>query len=607
MLTALVLTESPAFGKSLELRLQIAHHLPTERIHLLDVGPPPKADRYLNEFDVLYKVILQHIAPDWADGTAQIIVVTDLQGYGPFDFKNLNPLGLNGWAPVLGMLVLALPEVHWVFAGCSTRDNLTSDKGPLFLSRNATFSSILGWSEGAALCPLFDPLGVRNQVRQVCNGQDVHQLPVRMFDQAAAIDDEREYAFFHGYVAYRFGFCCHIVATTNMMERIFSNDRTAPIRLIFEDLFLNFSDRHIPGLSDLRMRDQRFGKLTAIPMRVIVTTGYERNRAGIGANENRLYLEELRADGNWNVVIQKPVAGVYRLWEASGIGKRLRRENQNTGLRDFCRLSAPRANGDPSQMGHSTPGRLLEVAKRLLDRAGAGPENPRSSCATIHRAVLATDALELLGGKTATTSLVALAQSHELEALAECQFLGVEGDFDVALRLAGLRQEIKTLSIFYNQTFREFSAWNAESSILQRLIQVFRDHNKFNEEQVVLIRERELHRRIWFRKHFGAFGGVLRWLNPAYVIAWYVDLLLRSMSFFVGAISSWILALTALYSLQFKPPDWSKGFECAIVSFFSIQFSLGNISSILVELVGLVGLLHVGVLIAHLYAVVSRR
>ncbi len=606
MLTVLILAQSPAFANSVRFRLQNEHQIPAERLHQFNVGLPPQADRYIVEFQNLYQSILQYIPQDWAEGTAPICVLTDLQGYDPFEFKHLNPLGANGWAPVLGMLILALPEVNWVFAGCSFPENADIERGSCTLARDADFSSILEWIDEAALCPLFDPMGVRNKVRQVCMGQDMHRIPIRAFEQAAAVDDEREYAFFHCYVAYRFGYCGHVVATSGMMERLFCGKKQLPIKLIFEDLFLNFPDRHIPGLSDLRIRDQRYEMLAAIPIRVIVTTGYERDRQGVGAAANRIYLDELQADGMWNAVIQKPVAGVYRLWEASGIAKRVKQKNYREDANDFCRLSDPRAKGRASVAGHSTPGRLLEVAKRLLDRAASESENPRSACAAIQRAVLATDALELLGGKTATTSLVALAQCHELEALAECQFLGVEGNFDVDSRLADLQREIKTLSIYYNKASQEFSAWNAESTILQRLIQIFRDHNKFNEEQVVLIRERELHRRIWFRRHFGAFGGFLRWLNPAYIIAWYVEFLLRSISSFAIAIATWIFVLTLLYAYSI-PTSWSTSLHLAISSFVSMQSPEGGLKGALLLLAGTAGLLHLGVLIAHLYAVVSRR
>ena len=94
---------------------------------------------------------------------------------------------------------------------------------------------------------------------------------------------------------------------------------------------------------------------------------------------------------------------------------------------------------------------------------------------------------------------------------------------------------------------------------------------------------------------------MLRWLNPAYVASWYVEMLLRSMSNFVLAISLWIAGLTALYATS-DSGNWLASFEKAISNFFALQPG-----GLIVELVGLIGLLHLGVLIAHFYSVISRR
>lgn len=607
MLIVLILAENRAFAKSLKMRLELCYNLPEARVHLLTVGKPPEGNRYVNQFQELHDEISRHIDSDWAEGTAPLCVVTDLQGYGPLNLARLNPMGTHGWSPVLGMLILALPEVHWVLAGCSSPPDDGTDRTSYLLDRSADFSNILRLSLDAEFCPLFDATGIRDLVRQVCVARDVTHLPSRAVELAAAIDDEREYALFYAYVAYRFGFRCHVVTTSTMMHDLLFGEGTSPITLAFEDLFLNFSDQHIPGMSNLRERDQTYNKLSRIPRRVIVTTGYQHRSAGAESDENHIYLSSLRAEGKWNVVVRKPVTGVYSLWKGSGVSRRVG-SNEHPGYASgFQRFVDPRGHGSESTTGHSTPGRLMEISKRLLNRAARDPANPRSSCSAVHRAVLATDALELLGGRTPTTSLGALAQCHEVEALAEVQFVGVEGNFDLGWRLADLRREIEMLAAWYNPADRQFSAWNAERAILQRLIQVFQGRSLFSEEQFVRIRERELHRRIWFRSHFGEFGGGLRWLNPAYLLACYVDILLRSMSVFLVAIALWIIMLTVLYALQFTPIDWSTGFHHAVVNFFSMQPPDDKVRGGFVLFAILAGVLHVGVLIAHLYAVASRR
>ena len=604
MLTILIITENPAFGKSLEQRLLTRHSVPAGRVHFVPVGAEPNGQYILREFHRLHEEIAKYIRSDSGEGTSPLLIVTDLQGYAQFDVERLNLLEDSGWTAVLGMLILSFPEVHWAFAGSQMPKGVPASLQPCFLDQDTDFSSLLEWMEGGQLCPLFDPCGLRNAVRKISIGKDQHVIPVRYEAQAAAIDDEREYALLHGYVAYRFGYCSHVVTSSQMMSRLFSREATHSIQLVFEDLFLNFADMHILGLSDLRVRDGVYPRLAAVPMRVIVTTGSERPLDHNSAHHNKLYLTALNAQGVWTTVIRKPVPGIFKLWEGSGISRHVREVARNEGREIFIRLPHKVSRRGA---GHSTPGRLVEIAKRLLDRAAVDQENPRSACSLIYRALLATDALELLGGKTPTTSLLALAESHELEALAECQFLGVEGDFDVGIRLSEIRREISALSLFYGRPSREFSAWNAESSITQRLVQTFRDHNKFNEEAIVEIREREIHRRIWFQRHLGIFGGMLRWLNPAYVASWYFEMLMRSMSNFVLAILLWIAGLTALYATHSASGNWLVGLEKAILNFFAIQSGTPDLGGLLVELVGLVGLLHLGVLIAHFYAVISRR
>ncbi len=599
MLTILIVTENPAFAKSLEQRLLIGHSVTSEQVRIVSVGAKPEGHHILSEFHRLYQEIAKYIKSDFAEGTWPLLVVTDFQGYAQFDVEDLNPLQDNGWRSVLGMLILSFPEVQWAFAGCRTGNELPSNLKPWFLGQHADFSLLLEDLEGGQSCPLFDPCGIRNAVRKISEGTDPHVIPVRYEAQAAAIDDEREYALLHSYVAYRFGFCSHVVTSSQMMSQLFSGGAKYPIRLVFEDLFLNFSDLHILGLSDLASRDRQYPELAAIPMRVIVTTGSEQPHDDSRVRHNQLYMTDLNVRGVWTAVIRKPVPGIFKLWESSGIRRHVRDKMQREGRESFVRMPRPDSGG--REAGHSTPGRLVEIARLLLDRASIEQDNPRSACSLIYRALLATDALELLGGKTPTTSLLALAESHELEALAECQFLGVEGDFDVGLRLSEIRREIRTLSLFYARPSREFSAWNAESSITQRLVQTFRDHNKFNEERIVEIREREIHRRMWFQRHLGIFGGALRWLNPAYLVSWYVEMLLRSMSYFALAILLWIAGLTALYATS-DSEKWLAALEKAISSFFALQ--TGGLT---VELIGLIGLLHLGILIAHFYAVISRR
>lgn len=642
MLKALIIAENPAIATSLQLRLRMLRAWKAEDVPIVPVGRPPEADRCVVEFRRLYEEIRKNLTSGWAQGPNQLCIATDMQGYGPFRINRLDPLGRNGWGSVLGMLILAFPEVHWIFVGCQCQHT-----NFLFHTLDASLNieRLITLLEENEYCPLFDPAGLRDRVRRVCghnepNGRVV--LPYRL-ERAAAVDDEREYAFFNAYIAYRFGFRSHVVTTLKMMKQLFagnpaegSNLASGPahsqngkehqdfrgsssadvptssevvgdrnVSVVFEDLFLNFSDDHPSGFSELEKRDQTCELLRAIPHRVIVTTGYQRGTDSVGSEANLVYLEALRAGGQWNVVLPKPVSGVFSVWTAAGLRSRIGTTSTPGFAAGFFRVSGPTALSDAT--GHSTPGRLLEIARSLLERADPERLAGRSACEAVHSAVLATDALELLGGKTPTTSLEALALCHELEALAECQFFGVEGHFDVRERMEELRHDIGVLADWYTPTVRAFSRLNSEAAILGRLVKVFQGENQFSEEQAVRIRERELHRLLWFRRVFGEFGYTLRWMNPAYLVAWYVELLLRSMPGFLVAIVIWIASLALMHTTRLGGSrGWETAFKSATISFFSMQ-PLDEVVNSIVILGILGGVLHLGVLISHLYAIVSRR
>lgn len=156
-----------------------------------------------------------------------------------------------------------------------------------------------------------------------------------------------------------------------------------------------------------------------------------------------------------------------------------------------------------------------------------------------------------------------------------CQFLGVEGSFDVRSRVKEFRREIRSVANWYNARIRRFAEWIAEAVVLRRLIRVFRQHNRFNEEQQLQIRERQLHLRMWFRRKLGWFGDELRIFNPVYWAAAYVGFLLRSITSLLLAIAGWVAGLTIAYkitsTLRAGDDPWLRGVEAAITSFFGVS------------------------------------
>ena len=280
---------------------------------------------------------------------------------------------------------------------------------------------------------------------------------------------------------------------------------------------------------------------------------------------NQAYIDNLwRKPCRWTETVKKPVPGMFRLRDRAGLS------DARGSVWPTCHSDSV-ADGE---VGHSTPGRLLEVARKLLERATNGSSTLSSStCTAVYRALLANDALELLCCRTPTTSFEALAARHEFEATAECQFLGVEEHFEVQARMCEIRRDVHEIGHWFGPLMREPSQWNAETAVLGRLISVFRDHNRFDEEQAVRVRERELHRRMWFRRKFSRYLDRVRWMNPAYLLAVYVEFLLKSVPGFVLAIAAWQVKLTLLFALTTLPRrlDWPLAFQAALVSFFCVQ------------------------------------
>lgn len=570
----------------------------------------------------------------------ETIIITDAWSLTGLEVEQLNPImrsaPSDGPAQLLAMLILSFPEVQWVSAitACGECEAIAHGRfldslyceGHSLDHDGAPRAAIRLHQDG--FVPLFDATGLRNIVRknmklQPASERDCRTIPIRK-QQAVAIDEENSYAYFHAYTAYRFGFRGHVVTTSTMMEtRLFGASSTVDFGLnfvTFEDLYLKFPEqKDNPEYSDLSKRDAACPKLKEASFRIIVTSGHRRPEDCKRLCAVRSYLRRLRnINGQNSRILFKPLAGIFDLREESGLREQLgkNRKRYYRGLaEDFEWPPDPdekSLTGDPTP--HSAPGRLLEIANRLIDRAERLLPNVRTVTDCVHGAVLVTDALELLADRTPTTALEAMALKHQFEVLAECQFYGVRSSLDVKARLSDIEREVEALACWFDPDSEDFTKWNAEASILSNLILVYRNHNRFDEEQRALARNRELHRKMWFRRPRN------RWARPFQLVAWYIEFLLASLPRFLAAICVWIVGLALLFWLTGTHPagvatstlymDAKISLLGAWESFFGIQAppnELGTFNNgvILVAIIG--GFVHLGVFISHLYSVVSRR
>lgn len=612
MKRCIILCQNPALAASLRLWMKEQGDLGEDQIGLKTVGATPQSTAVARAFDELADWIESELeAADGSNGVPELVALTDLCGYGSVGPHDLNPVAHHDWGAVLGMLVFAFPEVQWLFAaGRPDAWPLTpaGDENTLitarFVSQPDCFrAELIKMRKG--LTPIFDGDGLRDAIRGGIADQSHSRLALRR-DLVVAIDEERSYAWLHAYTAYRFGFRAQVATTYAGMESTLAAPYPQPA-LVFEDYFLQFSDRHPSGFSHLRVRDQTFDSLTQVSNRIIVTSGHHHGQDNEAREDNPEYLRELREAGQWNKELKKPLAGIFNLWTASELDSRLR-DGGRHGL--AFGFNWPVVSHE-AEGGHSAPGRLLAVADRLIARTERLLSDVRSVPQAVRGAVLATDALELLGGRTPTTSLEALALKHHLEVLAECQFVGMQEHMDVGSRMEDLKREVDALSEWFGETEREkqTAAWNAELSILNKLIEVFRANNQFDEEQLLQVRARKLHRKLWFAK---------RWtvLRPLEIFPAYVESLVASFPLFLAAIALWIIVLGGLYCV-FSPLTWHRGIADAFTSFLGVQPSgddglwdtkqgLHGAFWLVAMTIGL-GFVHLGIFISHLYSMISRK
>ena len=520
-----------------------------------------------------------------------------------------------GWTTMAALLVLAFPEYRWIWNGSQ----------PYGVGST---SAIDEW-------PLTDGSGLRAAIKGatlIRYKSESENCPFPIRHQCiAALDEEQDYAFFNAYTAYRFGYRAIAPLTWEETECLLKSSHTAvPVQVVLEDVFLQFADQPDgmdPPMSYLEARDLQLTALPSAKARVLVTSGGAdriSNRGGERERQIRRYLQRLRGTGMHMAVIGKPLAGMFRLWTEAGMPRWLRQERmewhrQNgTAFSTPGKYSAVRAPGfewppkniDDEPGNHSAPGRLLMVARTLLERSGkllvSGVQSVEEA---VRGAVLASDALEMLGDRTPTTALEALAMKHQFEVLAECQFIGVRYNIEIKQRIVELRHEITVICRRFAKTERRAVALDAEVTILGKLVKVFQDHNQFDEELQCLYWQRRAMAKL-LQARYGFFGWTFGWV-------WrYLNWLVRTPACFLLAIIGWLLLGALLFSLASDQSwDWSVG----ALGHSGDAFFAGNgpsdnflwkdapLSVWTVRGFTVLGLFHFGVFISYVYTLISRK
>lgn len=558
-------------------------------------------------------------------GTERVVVLVD----------SVRPSGLDPiaeattWDSLLARLILALPELYWVFAivedAAYLRTETEEQKTQLEVFREHDLIALLERPERAAL---LDPTGLRNFVRRQANRSlrsrdrraqadsaiPTFQLPIRA-SRAAAIDEEVEYALLHGYAAYRYGFRAEMVTRWRLMEALFGEraGENHGYRLLIEDVRLRFPDKpndvHLSSLSTDILDGVPTGREHHCPLlsnakdvsswRIVVTTG-QRSPDEIVVQANDEYLAQ-KPTGRGHTLF-KPVGGIFDLWNKA----RLLDEFDQRPCKGYVEGFnwPPEALEDDWTGRHAAPGQLTMIAAHLLERAAELRERAATVQDSIRAAVLATDAVELLGGRTPALTFSGLALKHEMEVRAECSFVGAGFHFEVCLRLEAIEAEIAAVSDWFEDDRRQHAALDARAGVINRLVLVYRDAGQAEEMDECLAALRSVNRRMRRPTSWNPVA----WLAHGVLI--YGEWLMTSFSRILVAIGVWLGIFTlSARILDFESrTNWFATAGNAFTWFFGGETADVSDGAVAVALVAIpIGILHIGILISYLYSLIARK
>ncbi len=410
-----------------------------------------------------------------------------------------------------------------------------------------------------------------------------------------ALDEEEDYAYFHAYIAYRFGYkAIPIVRFTEAKQLLHNNHKSCIPYLSMEDAYLKYPDQpdDRKELWKLQERQICFKQLNkSSPLhRNFITSGHHPGINQQFQNINKKYLDELRKNNVTVKIHRKPTNGMFGLWKKIELPRPKSNKSENNGT-----------NQNPSP-SHSAEGRVLLIAKTLIHRAERLRTTATSVKDFLRGATFATEAFEILDYLTPTTAVEALLVKHEFEVKAECAFIGVSYHFEVKARAKEIEKDVDLLAqSFVKQRQWEFRL-HALVTIMNRLAQVFREAGRFEEEHECIVRMRRWHRQLVGLKVTNPF----RLLTNG--ILWYAEFLLASFPVFILAILVWLGASSMAW--WFIDGSWKAAISGVWSAFFSgtaapdkSSWPLIGISCVVVTS----GFFHLGVLVAYIYSLISRR
>jgi len=176
--------------------------------------------------------------------------------------------------------------------------------------------------------------------------------------------------------------------------------------------------------------------------------------------------------------------------------------------------------------------------------------------------------------------------------------------------LKEIELEVKAVARWFHASVKKASLLNAQMSIITEIARIFRESGQFDEEQACMNRLRDLNRRWYYMRH--------PWFVPFWPVRCYLEKMVGSFPLFVAAVLSWPILFGLVSSVTKAQFDgsleqhwgvWSH-ITNAYGSFFGLQpmtFPMDPAAKVLSLIVILVGFMHLGILIAHLYTLITRK
>lgn len=245
------------------------------------------------------------------------------------------------------------------------------------------------------------------------------------------------------------------------------------------------------------------------------------------------------------------------------------------------------------------------ISRHLVRRA----ENLRSSANTVEEfirgAVLATEALELVGYLTPTLAEQALLLRHEFEVRTEVAFIGTGYHFEIKKRLDELECEAQCAARYYHGAHHRTAQFDLLVTVGTRLATHFQEAGRFEEEQICAGRVRHWNNTLWMARN--------RFRYLYWPLVRYFEMLLSSLQAFCVAILVWVAGLWLIFKQLPASPRCSEELG-KLYDVINAFFGGGNFAAdksfqqnALIAAAVVAGVAHLGVFISHMYSIISRK